>query len=163
MKPPRIRSLSDIVTRQDFWVGLAVIGVGVAGLLHIAYGDWRPGPAVGPHAFPQLAYITLIVAGAIISAGVAIGIFDAPLDRARGIITTGIAVLIIGATMFWLARNVGVFVSTAATLLFAAFVLTPQPLKHWPSTIVVPLVSAAVIYVLFVMVINVPISGVLLF
>ncbi len=157
------KRLATILTRQDFWVGLAVIAVGVAGLLHIAYGNWRPGPAVGPHAFPQMAYITLIIAGAIIAGGVAFGIYDTPLDRARGIVVTGVAVVALGVVMFWLARVVGVFVSTAATLMLAAFVLTPDPLRRWPSTIVLPLVSAAVIYGLFVTVIGVPISGAILF
>lgn len=43
--------------------------LGVAGLLDIRFGAWRPGPGVGNHLAPMAAYWTLIAAGAVMLLG----------------------------------------------------------------------------------------------
>ncbi len=155
--------LTRALTRTDFYTGLVTILVGVVGLLDIAYGNWRPGPGLGPHAFPQLAYIALICAGLGIWVDVLRGKSDDPPSNLRIILSTGIGLVAVGMGMFWLIGKLGFVVSVAITLIGASCLLTREPLKHWPSTIVVPIISTAVIWALFVQLINIPLPRALLF
>ena len=145
-----------LLTRQDFYTGLVAMSVGAVGLLDIVYGNWRPGPGLGPHAFPQLAYVTLICAGAVIMIEALFGKSDEFPENLRAIVSTGIGLVAVGMGMFWLIGKLGLGVSVVITLIGASFLLTRDPLKHWPSTIVVPVVATAVIWLLFVKLINVP-------
>ncbi|TQM90445.1 tripartite tricarboxylate transporter TctB family protein [Roseinatronobacter monicus] len=154
---------STAFTRLDFFTGLVTIIIGVVGLLDITYGNWRPGPGLGPHAFPQLAYITLIIAGLAIWIDVLRGKSDDPPENLRAILLTGVGLVAIGMGMFWLIGKLGLIVSVAATLIGASFLLTRHPFQHWPSTIVVPIIATAVIWVLFVQLINIPLPRGLLF
>ncbi len=155
--------LAAAFAKLDFYTGLVTILVGVIGLLDIAYGNWRPGPGLGPHAFPQLAYITLIIAGLAIWVDVLRGKSDERPEDLRKILITGVGLVAIGMGMFWLIGKLGFIVSVAATLIGASFLLTRDPLRHWPSTIVVPIIATAVIWVLFVQLINIPLPRSLLF
>jgi len=155
--------LDKLLSRQDFYTGLVTISVGTVGLLDIAYGNWRPGSGLGPHAFPQLAYITLVFAGVVIMVEAVFGKSDQFPDSLRAVLSTGIALVAIGMGMFWLIGKLGLGVSVAITLIGASFLLTRDPLRHWPTTIVVPLVATAVIWLLFVQLINVPLPRGLLF
>ncbi len=154
---------SGLLKRQDFYTGLITIGIGAIGLLDIAYGNWRPGPGLGPHAFPQLAYITLMLAGAVIMIEALFGKSDQFPENLRAILSTGVALVAIGMGMFWAIGVLGFMVSICITLIGASFLLTREPLRHWPSTIVVPVVATGVIWVLFVKLINVPLPRGLLF
>lgn len=148
--------LSRMLRRQDFYTGLATMLVGAVGLWDIAYGNWRPGPGLGPHAFPQLAYIALIIAGLAIWVDVARGKSDEHPDYLRVSLLTGVVLVAAGMAMFWLAGKLGLGVSVLIALVASSFLLTRDPLKHWPSTIVVPIVASVVIWFLFVRIINVP-------
>lgn len=154
---------SKALTRQDFYTGLVTILVGVIGLLDIAYGNWRPGPGLGPHAFPQLAYITLICAGLGIWVDVLRGKSDERPEHLRITLITAVGLVAVGMGMFWLIGKLGLTVSVMITLIGASFLLTRDPLRHWPSTIVVPIVASATIWLLFVKLINVPLPRGLLF
>lgn len=154
---------SGLLRRQDFYTGLAVIGVGVVGLLDIAYGNWRPGPGLGPHAFPQLAYVTLVLAGFVIMIEALFGKSDQFPENLRAVVSTGVALLAIGMGMFWAIGKIGFMVSLCITLIGTSFLLTRDPLRHWPSTIVVPVVATGVIWLLFVKLINVPLPRGMLF
>lgn len=157
------RFLARMLRRQDFYTGLVTILVGVVGLLDIAYGNWRPGPGLGPHAFPQLAYTALIIAGLVIWFEVARGKSDERPDYLRVSLFTGVVLVAAGMAMFWLAGKLGLGVSVLITLIAASFALTHDPLKHWKSTILVPVIASAVIWFLFVWLINVPLPRGLLF
>ncbi|MCC5960133.1 MAG: tripartite tricarboxylate transporter TctB family protein [Rhodobacteraceae bacterium] len=159
MKP----QFNKLLTRQDTYTGFVAIAVGAVGLLDIAYGNWRPGAGLGPHAFPQLAYITLICAGVVIMIEAVFGKSDEHPENLRLVISTGVGLVAIGMGMFWLIGKLGLAVSVAITLIGASFLLTRDPLRHWPSTIVVPIVATLVIWVLFVKLINVPLPRGLLF
>ncbi|WP_168927514.1 tripartite tricarboxylate transporter TctB family protein [Nitrincola alkalilacustris] len=154
---------STAFTRQDFYTGLISILLGTVGLLDIAFGNWRPGPGLGPHAFPQIAYITLICAGLAIWVDVLRGKSDERPQSLRAILTTGVGLVVIGIGMFWLIGKLGLAVTVATTLIGASFLLTRDPLRHWPSTIVVPIITTAVIWLLFVYFINIPLPQGLLF
>lgn len=156
-------AISTAFTRLDFYTGLVTILVGVIGLLDITYGSWRPGPGLGPHAFPQLAYVTLIIAGLAIWVDVIRGKSDEHPENLRAILITGVGLVAIGMGMFWLIGKLGLIVSVATTLIGASFLLTRDPLRHWPSTIVVPIIATAVIWLLFVQLINIPLPRGLLF
>ncbi len=149
-------TLTAMLSRQDFYTGLVTILVGVIGLLDIAYGNWRPGPGIGPHAFPQLAYIALVIAGLVIWIDVARGKSDERPDYLRVTLSTGVALVAIGMGMFWLAGKLGLGVSVLITLIGTSFLLTRDPLKHWQSTILVPVIASIVIWILFVWLINIP-------
>ena len=155
--------LTRMLGRQDFYTGLATMLVGAVGLWDIAHGNWRPGPGIGPHAFPQMAYIALVIAGFAIWVDVARGKSDERPDQLRVTLFTGVALVAAGMGMFWLAGKLGLGVSVLIALMGASFLLTREPLKHWPSTIVVPVVASVVIWVLFVRIINVPLPRGLLF
>lgn len=157
------KTFTQALTRQDLYTGLICILLGTVGLLDITYGNWRPGPGIGPHAFPQIAYITLICAGLVIWVDVLRGKSDQRPQRLGAILGAGIALVVIGMGMFWLIGKLGFAVTVAATLIGASCILTREPLRHWPSTIAVPLVSTAVIWLLFVYLINIPLPRGLLF
>ena len=159
MKP----QFSGLLGRQDFYTGLITIGGGVSGLLDIAYGNWRPGPGLGPHAFPQLAYVTLVLAGAVIMVEALFGKSDQFPENLRAVLSTGVALVAVGMAMFWAIGVLGFMVSVCITLVGASCLLTREPLRHWPSTIVVPIVATGVIWLLFVKLINVPLPRGLLF
>ncbi|MGY6548891.1 MAG: tripartite tricarboxylate transporter TctB family protein [Roseinatronobacter sp.] len=152
-----------VFTRVDFYTGLITILVGSVGLLDIAYGNWRPGPGLGPHAFPQLAYITLILAGLAIWIDVLRGKSDDRPENLRAILITAVGLVAVGMGMFWAIGRLGFGVSVGVTLIGASFLLTREPLRHWPSTLLVPVLATAVIWVLFVRVINIPVPQGLLF
>ncbi len=157
------RFFTELLRRQDFYTGLVTILVGVVGLIDIAYGNWRPGPGLGPHAFPQLAYIALIIAGLAIWVDVARGKSDERPDYLRVTLFTGVVLVAAGMAMFWLAGKLGLGVSVLIALIASSFLLTREPLRHWPSTILVPVLATAVIWFLFVRIINVPLPRGLLF
>lgn len=150
--------MNRVIRQHDIYVALAVILFGALGLLDIAYGHWREGPAIGPHAFPQLAYIVLIAAGIGIIVDVVMRGGDPPNPEARDILLTGMAVSAIGFAMFLLANRLGFATAVALTLIAAAFILIPNPLKAWKTTIIIPLLATAVMYALFVMLIGIPLS-----
>ena len=154
---------SGLLRRQDFYTGLAVIGLGVGGRYDIAYGNWRPGAGLGPHAFPQLAYITLVCAGIVIMIEAIFGKSDQFPENLRAVVSTGVALLAIGMGMFWAIGKLGFMVSVCISLIGASFLLTRDPLRHWRSTLVVPVVATVVIWLIFVKLINVPLPRGLLF
>ncbi|MCC5987932.1 MAG: tripartite tricarboxylate transporter TctB family protein [Pararhodobacter sp.] len=157
------RFLTRMLRRQDFYTGLVTILVGAVGLFDIAYGNWRPGPGLGPHAFPQLAYIALIIAGMAIWVDVARGKSDERPDYLRVSLITGIVLVVVGVGLFWLISKLGLAVSVLIALIGASFLLTREPLRHWPSTILVPVLATIVIWFLFVRLINIPLPRGLLF
>ncbi len=106
------RFLTAMLRRQDFYTGLVTILVGVVGLLDIAYGNWRPGPGLGPHAFPQLAYAALVIAGLVIWLDVARGKSDERPEHLRVSLLTGVVLVAAGMAMFWLAGRLGLGVTT---------------------------------------------------
>lgn len=161
--PERASPFGRMLRRQDFYVGLGTVLLGTLGLLDIAYGDWSEGPAIGPHAFPQIAYIALIAAGLGVLADVALGGGDPPIDNMRTVLTTGLAVTGGGVAMFWLANVLGFAVAVGVTLMIASFLLIPEPLKRWKTTLVVPVIATAVMYLLFINLVSVPLSRGLLF
>lgn len=76
---------------------------------------------------------------------------------------TGVVLMAAGMAMFWLSGRVGLGVTTLDARIAASFVLTRDPLKRWPSTILVPIVASVLIWFLFVWLIRVPLPPGLLF
>lgn len=148
---------------QDFYVGLVMIAIAAAGLLDIAYGNWRTGQTMGPQAFPQVAYIAIMMAGVLVSANTCIGKYDARQEEIVSVLMTAVVMVSGGVLLFLLAGRLGFTVTLALALMAGSSLLTQAPLRHWKTTILLPIMAAVIMYFLFVQLIRIPLPGGLLF
>ncbi|MBD3898152.1 tripartite tricarboxylate transporter TctB family protein [Halomonas sp. ML-15] len=148
---------------QDFYVGAVMIAIAAAGLLDITYGNWRTGQTMGPQAFPQVAYIAIMMAGGLVAANACIGKHDARQEDMLSVLVTAVVMVSGGVLLFLLAGRLGFTVALALALVVGSSLLTREPLRHWKTTILLPIVAAVIMYVLFVQLIRIPLPGGLLF
>jgi len=112
--------------REAVFAGL-MLALGMAGLLDIRYGNWRPGPGIGNHLVPMVAYWVLVGAAAAMLAGLAWRFrretgTETPL-QVRVLPVLGGLVWALG--FYWSARHVGIAVSTALFMGVAMAALAP--------------------------------------
>jgi hypothetical protein len=148
-----------------------VLALGVAGLLHIQYGAWRPAPLVPSYIMPQTAYYFLIASGVWLLA--ALGFFTLkgrlkalqPSDaKDQDLVGIGVAVaLMLGGAViyFWLVLNLGLVVSTIAFNGLLIAMLAPN--ATFKSILIVPLLVGAAVWGLFVRMIGITLPPTLLF
>lgn len=144
---------------QDFYVGLVLIALAAAGLLDIAYGNWRIGQTMGPEAFPQVAYIAILMAGVLVSTNACIGQHDSRQEDIVSVLVTGVIMVSGGVLLFLLVGRLGFTVTLASALIAGSSLLTREPLRHWKTTILLPILAAVVMYFLFVQLIRVPLAS----
>ncbi len=148
-----------------------MLTLGVAGLLHIQYGAWRPAPLVPSYIMPQTAYYFLLAAGVWVLA--ALGLFalkgrlsalERPGAENQDLVGVGVAVaLMLGGAVvyFWLVLNVGLVVATVAFNGVLVAMLAPN--ASYKSLLIVPLLVGAAVWLLFVRMIGVTLPTPLLF
>ena len=142
---------------QDFYVGLTLVVVAFAGILDIVYGNWKTGQAMGPQAFPRVAYFAILAAGLVISAKSCLGRHDPKQDNITTTLATSFVMITGGVILFLSASHLGFTVSLALALIGGCSLLTKEPLRHWKSTILTPVIAATVMYFMFVELIRIPI------
>lgn len=156
---------------KELLAAAVVLSLGIAGLIHIQLGAWRPAPLVPSYIMPQTAYYFLIASGVWILG--AIGLFAfrkrladlAPPNAGQhDLVAVGISVsvMLLGAVVYFLAvLNIGLVVSTIVFNAILVAVLAPNAsLKT--LTIVPPLVGI-VVWLLFVKLIGMTLPTQLLF
>lgn len=158
-----MRGLSELLRTRDLYGGLALILVAVIGLLQTAGIETRPGPAVGPYAFPRLAFAAIGLAGIGSVLHALLGRGDPGEPRARLGFLAAVVLCAGGVVLFLLARSAGFTVAVFAFLVLATMALTAEPLRRWPSTLLVPALAAGAMWLLFVHLIRIPLPRPLLF
>lgn len=126
-----------------------ILALGVAGLLDIRYGDWRPGPGVGNHLVPMVAYWVLVGAGAAGLLGRLRKDWQPDAERLRVPLLAVSVALLWGGLFFLAVRHVGLAVSTAAFIGGATTLLAPRGAVRPVLLAVVALASGVVFWLMF--------------
>lgn len=148
-----------------------MLSLGIAGLIHIQYGAWRPAPLVPSYIMPQTAYYFLIGGGLWVLA--ALGLFtlrqrvsalERPGAKDQDLVAIGLAsALMLGGAIlyFLLVLNLGLVVSTVAFNAVLIAVLAPN--ASLKGLLIVPLLLGAAVWLLFIKMIGMTLPPVLLF
>jgi len=162
--------MNRTVTRE-LLSGALMLGLGVAGLLHIQYGAWRPAPLVPSYIMPQTAYYFLI--GAAVWVLGTLGLFSlrrkvSALERPGSGEQDLVAVIVScslmlggGLIYFWLVLNVGLVVSTV--LFNAVLVAVLAPNVSLKGLMIVPPLVGLMVWLLFQRMINITLPPTMLF
>lgn len=126
-----------------------VLALGVAGLLDIRYGDWRPGPGVGNHLVPMVAYWVLVASGAAGLLSRLRANWQPDAERLSVPILAVSAALLWGGLFFLAVRHVGLAVSTTVLIGGATALLAPRGAARPVLLAVVALASGAVFWLMF--------------
>ncbi|APX94185.1 hypothetical protein BWR19_15230 [Halomonas sp. 1513] len=147
-----------------------MLSLGVAGLLHIEYGNWRVAPLVPSYIMPQTAYYFLIASGVWVLAMLGLearrrrqgqGAEEGP---AQDLVAIGLAsgLMLGGAVVyFWMVLNLGLIVSTY--LYNAVLIAVLAPGARIKSILLVPVLVAAAVWLLFIQMIGITLPPSLLF
>lgn len=156
---------------KELLAAAVVLSLGIAGLIHIQLGAWRPAPLVPSYIMPQTAYYFLIASGVWILGGV--GLFAIrkrlanlapPNAEQHDLVAVGMSVfvMIIGAVFYFLAvLNVGLVVSTVVFNAILVAVLAPN--ASLKTVLIVPLLVGLVVWLLFMKLIGMTLPTPLLF
>lgn len=126
-------------------IGLVVLGVW--GLWHTEYGQWRPGPGGGPTAVPRLMFLVLVPCAVLMVWHA----FRHPETCKTEAVPVRmiLAVVIWSLAYFWLVRKLGLVSSTALMLILAMATLSPKPLESLKLIVPVAVISAGAFWVMF--------------
>ncbi|MDP3534741.1 MAG: hypothetical protein Q8S08_05050 [Halomonas sp.] len=156
---------------KELLAAAVVLSLGIAGLIHIQLGAWRPAPLVPSYIMPQTAYYFLIASGVWILGG--IGLFAVrkrlanlapPNAEQHDLVAVGMSVfvMIIGAVFYFLAvLNIGLVVSTVVFNAILVAVLAPN--ASLKTVLIVPLLVGLVVWLLFMRLIGMTLPTPLLF
>ncbi len=156
---------------KELLAAAVVLSLGIAGLIHIQLGAWRPAPLVPSYIMPQTAYYLLIASGVWILG--AIGLFAVrkrlanlapPNAEQHDLIAVGVSVsvMLIGAVFYFLAvLNIGLVVSTV--LFNAILVAVLAPNASLKTVLIVPPLVGLVVWLLFIKLIGMTLPTPLLF
>ncbi|AVI62247.1 tripartite tricarboxylate transporter TctB family protein [Halomonas sp. GFAJ-1] len=156
---------------KELLAAAVVLSLGIAGLIHIQLGAWRPAPLVPSYIMPQTAYYFLIASGVWILGG--IGLFAVrkrlanlapPNAEQHDLVAVGVSVfvMIIGAVFYFLAvLNIGLVVSTVVFNAILVAVLAPN--ASLKTVLIVPLLVGLVVWLLFMKLIGMTLPTPLLF
>ncbi|GEM_PF-6105599 len=162
--------MNRTITRE-LLSGALMLGLGIAGLLHIQYGAWRPAPLVPSYIMPQTAYYFLI-GSALWVLGI-LGLYalrgkvsalERPGGDAQDLVAVGVSCALMlggGLVYFWMVLNVGLIVSTV--LFNAVLVAVLAPNVSLKGLLIVPPLVGLAVWVLFQRMIGITLPPSLLF
>lgn len=148
-----------------------MLSLGIAGLIHIQYGAWRPAPLVPSYIMPQTAYYFLIGGGLWVLT--ALGLFtlrqrvsalERPGAKDQDLVAIGLssALMLGGAIIYFLmVLNLGLIVSTVAFNAVLIAVLAPN--VSLKGLLIVPPLMGAAVWLLFIKMIGMTLPSALLF
>lgn len=126
---------------------LVLVLLGVWGLWHTEYGQWRPGPGGGPMAVPRLMFMVLIPCAVLM---VWHGVRYPENCKTEAVpVRMILAVVVWSLAYFWLVRKLGLVSSTALMLILAMATLSPKPLESLKLIVPVAVISAGAFWVMF--------------
>ncbi|AXY41937.1 hypothetical protein [Halomonas sp. JS92-SW72] len=162
--------MNRTVTRE-LLSATAMLGLGIAGLLHIQYGAWRPAPLVPSYIMPQTAYYFLIGAAAWLLAVMAffalrgrLSALERPGSEAQDLVAVMVSIAVMlggGLVYFWLVLNLGLVVSTI--LFNGALIALLAPNASLKGVMIVPPVMGFAVWLLFQYMIGITLPRPLLF
>lgn len=134
--------------QRDILLGILLLLLGAAGLLDIRYGAWRPGPGIGNHLIPMVAYWVIVLSGAGLLAG-----RIRPTSKAEDVLTLSpwpVAAGLLWAGCYFIAvRHIGLAVSTALFMAGAIWCLSGSNARGGLGIGIVSACAGAVFWVLF--------------
>ena len=148
-----------------------MLSLGIAGLIHIQYGAWRPAPLVPSYIMPQTAYYFLIGSGLWVLA--MLGFFtlrkresalERPGAKDQDLVAIGLSsgLMLGGAIIYFLmVLNLGLIVSTVAFNAVLIAVLAPK--VSLKGLLIVPPLMGAAVWLLFIKMIGMTLPPSLLF
>lgn len=134
---------------RELVFGLLMVSLGVWGLLDIRFGNWRPGPGVGNHLVPMVAYWVLVAAGGATLLGRLRASWKPDAERLALPVVPVAAALAWGIVFFWAVRHVGLAVSSAVLIGAAMAALSPRAEFRPVLLCLVALAVGGVFWVLF--------------
>lgn len=162
--------MNRTVTRE-LLSAAAMLGLGIAGLLHIQYGAWRPASLVPSYIMPQTAYYFLIGSAAWLLAVLGffalrgrLGALERPGSEPEDLVAVGVSIAVMlggGLVYFWLVLNVGLVVSTV--LFNGALIALLAPNISLKGLLIVPPLVGLAVWVLFQRMIGIALPPSLLF
>lgn len=130
--------------RSDRALALLLAALGLAGLVHIEIGQWRPGPGGGNDLMPWLAYWAMLLAA------VPILLWPGQPSEAALRPLWPMLVALGGAALYFVGvRHLGLAVSSAAFTAFLGAMLTDWRVQGWKALPVLAIVAGIGLWLLF--------------
>lgn len=131
-------------------LSIALVVAAVAGVLHVVFGEWRPGPGGKPWVAPLVAYLVIAPAAVLVA------------KRARGLASeddatdeppVGALPVLVTATwavLFFMAvRTAGIAAGTFVSMLVAMLALSARPREAARRVVPIALAVAAAFWLTF--------------
>ena len=156
------RSILRSFISRDRIIGLVLLLLGIAGLLHTIFGEFSEGAGIGAALLPRLAFIIILAAG-----------ISFVVDRGKGyqpqgdLLTINVKSVLLfislGLIYFILVPKIGLIVSTALYSCLMFSLLTVKPLKHWKQIIFPSAIITVLIWFVFTQLLSIVLPKPLLF
>jgi len=134
--------------QRDILLAILLLLLGAAGLLDIRYGGWRPGPGIGNHLIPMVAYWIIVASGLALMVK-----RMRPPDEDEAALTLSplpIAAGLLWAGLYFIAvRHIGIAFSTTLFMAAAIWSLSHSDTRGGWGIGVVSASSGAVFWFLF--------------
>lgn len=152
------------VNKSNFWLGITMIALSLAGMGHTYLGDWSKKAGEAAKFFPRCIYIGLFIAGAALA--VQEVLHRIPLEpkslqdvKWHDPIIYALAGALFILTVYYIGPMVGIFLY----ILIMMFVFSLDPKQDWLKIVLATVGCSIGIYLLFTKVIALVIPGSLLF
>jgi hypothetical protein len=166
MTEPTSRADGPLVgarARELLLASLVIVG-GLIGMLDVSFGNWRPGPGVGNHLVPMMAYWTLVLSGAVVLKN---AIIQKAGEAEGDVLKLSPIPVLIGAVwagLYFIAvQHIGTGVSSAVFLGAAIWLLSAQKERKALHISIIAIAAGAVFWVLFTLLAPIIVRNPLLF
>lgn len=148
---------------RELGFGVLALLLAVIGLLHVRYGNWRPGPGGGNWLVPMVAYWVLLAAGLSILLGRLRGAWQPDTERLHVPLVAVAGGLLWGVAFFLAVRHIGIAVSVTVLVGAAMLALSPRDALRPGLIAMVALAAGAVFWLLFTRVAPILVANPILF
>lgn len=135
--------------RDRLLAGSLVLG-GALGLFDIWAGKWKPGPGVGNHLVPMIAYWVLVFTGLAVFKN---SLLEKTSELSGSLLKLApipLAIGLVWAGLYFIAvRQIGIAVSTAAFIGTAIWLLSSQKERNALHICIIAICSGGIFWTLF--------------
>jgi len=152
------------VNKSNFWLGIAMIALSMAGMGHTYLGDWTKKAGEAAKFFPRCIYIGLFIAGAVLAAQEVLHRIPKEPKSLQDVkwhdpVVYALAGAIFFLTVYYIGPMVGIFLYILGMML----VFAVEPKRDLLKIVLATIGCSVGIYLLFTKVIVLVIPGSLLF
>lgn len=150
--------------RPMLWLAGALVAAALAGVLHVVFGEWRPGPGGKPWVGPLVAYLVIAPAAMLVARRAHRR--APPADAADEPPVGALPVLMIAlwAVAFFVAvRTAGIATGTFLSMLVAMLALSARPWEAARRVVPIALAVAAAFWLTFTRLVPIVLGEIWLF